>query len=333
MFSRWSLFPLLALMAAALLADQLLLQSGVLAIRTQAVGEWYKKWQAPFRTYANSVDLDRPQLVVIGSSRAEAIGAPFLADAVARAGLPHQVVNLGVSGGTPSLLWLGLERLTPLAERWPPGSKLVYLAAAFEFETVQTEKMATLPEGAAMLARHRAATSDNKNDEVPVGEIASPVLRALYPHSGFVQIAVKSAVLLPDWLNDLKRLRRYPAINVQKTVVQPTEAEPCGDRPVAIHPTASEAFSRMAELFGPDLVVVFAPIHPVRARCELILAERLVEALRSLRERTGFQVVPPGHEGFVLPAETWQLDLTHVFTDEGRTIVARRVVDLARGTQ
>lgn len=318
--------PIVALVLALVAIDQALLRSGLLRVDPLDLAAWARAWQKPFAAQAEASGEEVAQMILVGSSRAEAILEPYLAAAAKQAGLPHRPFNLGISGGTPSLIWIGLENLSTTTRVWPKGSKIVYLISTFEFGSLQVQKLATMAEGREVLTVALGPDSMAMALEVPVEEIRNSTLRRLYPHSGFARWAVNAPRFAPEWFLWLQQLRYLPAVNyaVDYRRVAVPEAD-CGTG-LSPRPVNIEALERMARHFRSDLIIAFAPYRSDLMACD---AQAIAEAeaiLDELRQRWGIVVVPAASRPFALPDETWSFDTNHVTTDEGRRIVAQAIM-------
>lgn len=300
------LLPLWPLLLPALvvgLADRLLLWSGT-AHPSPAFVE-------PARRFARDMDPTRPQLILIGSSRAERVTTDTLRRATAEANLPHQAWTLAVSGGGPASLWLSL-RDTPAGTGLPQGSKVIYLVSPFEFNVLKIDELAGLPQGRQWL-------SDGPLNKKWHG---------LYEHSGLIQRLQSRTTLDPT-----------PLVRLRDLLWTPILAPEDHDCPGAAHlpdyrllPVHRAAFEDMAAALGPDLVVGYAPVGPRFAACDDKFGARtaMLDYLRDAQARFGFALEENPGRIAVLPEEEWHEDQGHVNSPAGRLTLARGVVRLAR---
>jgi hypothetical protein len=317
-----NLWPLLVFLLAVAVADQAILRLDLTRLKPSAQSaEWVMAWQGPFRATAQRFDAARPQALIIGSSRAEAILLPYLEQAARDAGRPHQVANLGISFGTPSLILSGLDELTPYRRQWPTGSHLIYVFSPHEMGGLQPQKLVTTAAGRALLSRHLSAEAiDRLLNEVPLDELRNPWLRRLYPHSGLAQVMVKAQNLLPSWLAALRDLRRLPAINIVKPAS--LVATPECRTAFSLHPANVEAFNTLATRFGQSLTVVFPPRHPVSRQCTVEADRDAAHYVAQVLAHTGGTLIADPDTVMPLPVDDFLIDTEHVVTDHGRRVVA-----------
>jgi hypothetical protein len=328
------LWPFLAFVLGIAAFDQILLRFDLVRLSPESTAEWSLAWQAPFRNAAARFDPGRPQLLVVGSSRAETILPPYLERAAREAGLPHQVSNLGVSFGTPALIWSGLNELTPFTREWPGGSRVIYVFSTHELPGLQPQKLVTTAFGRELLLRHvPMAQVDRLLNDVPADELRSRWSRIAYPYSGIVQLMIKAPMLLPDWITRIKNLRWIRAVNFSLDPSPPAErsASPeCMQPAEAGHPANLEALNAMAAYFGPSFVIVFPPRHPVSRRCSLVADQAAATLVENLLRRTGGRSITNPDDLARLPIEDFKDDGEHVVSDHGRRAVAEALIRLVR---
>ena len=327
---RWrTLWPLFAFLFGVGIVDQVLLHFDLVRVKATSTAAWTLAWQAPFRAAAANFDPRRPQLLIVGSSRAETILLPYLTEAAGAAGLPHQVSNLGVSYGTPALIWSGLNEITPFIRQWPPRSHIIYIFSNHELPGLQVEKLVTTEFGRTLLARHTPPeNTDRALNDVPVQELKNRGLRILYPFSGLIQLMVKAPMLLPPWVTQVKELRWLRAVNVAAPRAGLVFSAECKTPVVAAHPANAEALESLAAHFGTSLTVSFAPRHPVSRQCHEDADREAITFVGRILQKTGGTLVAEPDSIMLLPVEDYQDDGEHVVSDHGRRAVAEALVRL-----
>lgn len=328
---RYGLWLFLSFILGIAALDQVLLRSGFVRVSPESTAEWSLAWQAPFRNAAKQFDPRRPQLLIIGSSRAETILLPYLERAAQGAKLPHQVSNLGVSFGTPALIWSGLNDLTPFTKEWPDGSRLIYIFSTHELPGMQPQKLVTTAFGRELLLRHVPVDRvDHLLNDVPVNELRNRWARIAYPYSGIVQLMVKAPMLLPRWIIRIKDLRWVRAVNFGPPPVEPSYSPNCVVAAETEHPANLEALEAMAAHFGPSLVLVFPPRHPVSRQCTAAADNSAAALIEKIVRQTGGASVTNPDDLVRLPVEDFKEDGEHVVSDHGRRAVAEALIRLVR---
>ena len=325
-----SLWPLFLVLSGMVFADQAVLHSGLTRLTpTARSAEWAVAWQEPFRAASARSDPTKPQLVIVGSSRAEAILLPYLERAAGEAGLTHQVSNLGISFGTPSLILSGLEDFTPHLRHWPTGSRLIYIFSPHEMGGLQPEKVLTSDAGRVLMSRHFSpADIAALVNDVPVGELRNAMLRFAYPYSGLAQVMVKADSLLPSWLVTLRNIRKSTAINVVRPAVL-SVTPGCQSQFSLLGPNV-DAFERMAAQFGSSLTIVFPPRHPVARQCGAEAERAAAAFVAPILARTGGTLIAEPDDVMALPLDDFLTDSEHVVTDHGRTVVAAALARMVK---
>ena len=304
----WPLYLLVALIAAT---DRLLL--------TETAGAWFG-WStdpyvfARYRAFHDGYDPARPQLIVIGSSRAQD-GAPV--DALQRElgfrGLPHQAWNLAVGGGgSPLVLWLALNELTPLTRALPAGSRIVYLLSPFELNFLPLESISAIPAGGDMLYRQGFAH----------------LVYVLRHRSGWARFTVAEAAeaVLPRALFLVNR----GAATAQSLTAARIRCNHAGLGNYRILDLNAWALERIADTFRDRLTIAYPPVGQLQEaddrehrvfETSAPLIERIV---RDYRVRYAPRLVPRS----ALPAGEFDRDCDHVTSAEGHRTMALAVVEL-----
>ncbi|HTH15889.1 MAG TPA: hypothetical protein VL974_04490 [Magnetospirillum sp.] len=261
---------------------------------------------------------DRPVLAVIGSSRSY-MGLPreLLAKELAARGLPHQEVNLSITGGgTPSLALAILADHTRLLRSLPPGSKVVYVFSPFEMNFLQRRRMLSLPTGAEMMSRFGMVDADGWAFR----------LRDI---SGFARLALNDAWM--DW--------PYPFNRIMEASIQPMllkdATHGCNAAGLANYqllPVNRWAMERLAETLGPDLIVVFPPLSDRQQAVDRDAGILPVAMpwLDSYAQAHGLRFDPGFGDRLNLPREAFATDCDHLHRSEDKEVFAKAVVDLLR---
>lgn len=144
-------YPVLVVLLSLAVLDQVLLH--LLLNKEAADAESFVP--VNYRDYVNRVVPDRPQLIILGSSRGrDAVDARILQGEVDAAHLPYPVFNLSQGdGGTPSALLASMQAYTAIFKALPPGSRVLYLYSFFEMNHVRDQSMLWNPQGVDMLLR------------------------------------------------------------------------------------------------------------------------------------------------------------------------------------
>jgi hypothetical protein len=123
-----------------------------------------ERWvKSSYIDYAINYNPSRPQLIIIGSSRAEDIAPVDLVQKIlSDRGLPHQAINLSIGGGgTPSMLYVALKTFTPFVFQMPPGSRVIYIFSKFEMNHLKMASMKSLPKGYELLEKFGIVNMEN----------------------------------------------------------------------------------------------------------------------------------------------------------------------------
>lgn len=302
----WPLFTILLFLAAL---DRILLLK-----QMDHPGVWRK----PYAEYATLFDANRPQLVIIGSSRGQAIHADILEQEVRAAGLPYQVVNLSVEGGTPSILWAALNDLEPSWRDLPKGSRVVYVFSPFEMNFLNLKKISELPSGRALL----------RQDE------PDHWLFTLRDKSGLVSYiqgdGIKSLPMLFQKLFLLSTVENFTLPPIDGTRIRP-RCMRGGLENYRVRPINVKAFESMAAALGDRLTVIAAPLSPTQRECDRAGGAMAgTQAIHQVTQRSGIRFIADTDDRLTLPDDEFTLDSNHLHTDGGRRAMARFILDQIR---
>lgn len=300
-----ALWPIVLVVLAVLVADRMLL------------------WLAGPSTgwpdiEAQIADLapDRPVLAVIGSSRSY-VGVPreLLTMELAARGLPHQAVNLSMSGGgTPSLALAVLADKTQLLKALPPGSKVVYVLSPFEMNFLQRRRLLSFPTGLDMLARFDMVDAE------------SWAFR-FRDVSGFARLALNDEWM--DW--------PYPFNRIMEASIQPMLLKDAthgcnasGLTNYQMLPINRWAMEQLAARFGPDLILVFPPISK---RQQVVdqdsgMMSTAMPWIEDFAATHHLAFDPAFGDGLHLPDQAFAVDCDHLHRPKDREIFAKAIVGL-----
>ena len=233
---------LLLIIAALAIIDQFIF------IATKNIIPDLTSWTKIFTDYAKIYDSNRPQFIVIGSSRAQEIAPLELLEEIGREhSLPHQFTNLSIGGGgTPSLLYAALEQFTPFVSDLPEGSRVIYGFSYFEMNHLQMQVMKTFDNGFNLLEQFQLVNG-------------SHWAYRFSNHSGFARIVAKDIRerILPRWIYRILDESTTP-YNYQRTLDQTCNF--AGRYGYQILPINDWALRKMREKIGDKLVLTVAPV-------------------------------------------------------------------------
>lgn len=259
---------------------------------------------------------DRPVLAVIGSSRSY-MGLPreMLAKELAARGLPHQPVNLSITGGgTPSLALAVLADRTRLLSALPPGSKVVYVFSPFEMNFLQRRRMLSLPTGTEMMTRFGMVDADGWAFR----------LRDL---SGFARLALNDA-----WMGWPYPFNRIMEASIQPMLLKDAThgCNAAGLTDYQLLPVNRWAMERLAESLGPNLTLVFPPLSDRQQAVDRDagLPPVALPWLESYAKRHGLRVDTGFGDRLNLPREAFATDCDHLHRREDMEAFAKAVVGL-----
>jgi hypothetical protein len=304
-----ALWPVYLLAGLIVASDQLMLVH---------VGPRWLGWSTdpyvfpPYRAFHDGYDASRPQLIVIGSSRAEeAAPAEALRREIAARGLPHQAWNLAIGGGgSPLALWLALEELTLLTRALPAGSRIVYLFSPFELNFLPLRSIAAIPAGGALLY-----------DQGYVH-----LVYRLRQRSGWARF------IADEWAEHvtprLLFLLNRGAATTQSLTSDRIRCNHAGLENYRMLDLNAWAFERLADTFRDRLVIGYPPVGDKQMADDR--AHRVFELSAPFVERVardyGTRYMPDLVPRAALPAGEFGRDCDHVTSPEGARAVARLVV-------
>jgi hypothetical protein len=311
------LIRLKALIPVALwLAALLALDQGLLAYLTSR--HHPVDGEATFRRYAATADTTRPQLIILGSSRAED-GLPdtVLQAEIDRAGLPYRAINLSVGGGgTPAYLYAGLADFTKALAGLPPRSRVVYVFSLFELHFLKVEPMLALKTGREMLARHDMINR------------AHWVYR-LKDRSGFARFAHDR--LWKKWFWSFRRMLEDSTTPADLRR-QPTECNAAGLSGYKVLPINVEALEKLVDRFGDALILVSPPVSERQHRVDAAHGlDRIgLPFMRDFTARRRLVYRPGFGDEIGLPERAFIRSCDHLTRAEDKRAFARAIVGLLK---
>lgn len=304
-----ALWPVYLLAGLILATDQFLL--------VYAGPRWLGWWTDPYvfrsyRAFHDGYDPSRPQLIVIGSSRAEQ-GAPTeaLRREIAARGLPHQAWNLAIGGGgSPLALWLALEELTPLTRMLPAGSRIVYLFSPFEMNFLPLQSVSATPAGGSMLYEQ--------------GYVH--LVYELQHYSGWARLIVLESA--QHALPRLMFLLNRGAATTQSLTSDRIRCNHAGLENYRMLDLNTWAFERLADTFRDRLVIAYPPVGDKQMADdrEHRVFELSAPFIQRMARDYGARYLPDLIPRAALPADEFDRDCDHVTSAEGARAVAQHVV-------